>query len=257
MGRYLVLDADYFWKFTRNAYDFGTVLNTPIAFPISWDRSKIDGVSVRLNLANYRGFSAFFTAGHTRARYSPPETGGLFFNSDLPEGVFRIDHDQAFQQSTHLQYQFNRLGQIKPYVALGWRYDSGLVSGAVPDFATALSLTPDQQGQIGLFCGSVVATAAAGLASCADPNRGALRLRIPADGTAQDDHNPPRIAPRHLLDLSLGTDNLLGTDRTRLTLRLTAINLTNRNALYNFLSTFSGTHFVTARSFQVQLGVTF
>jgi len=55
----------------------------------------------------------------------------------------------------------------------------------------------------------------------------------------------------------MGTDNLLGTDRTRLTLRLTAINLTNRNALYNFLSTFSGTHFVTPRSFQVQLGVTF
>jgi len=257
IGRYLVLDADYFWKHTRNAYDFGTVLNTPIAFPISWDWSKIDGVSVRLNLANYRGFSAFFTAGHTRARYSPPETGGLFFNSDLPEGVFRIDHDQAFQQTTHLQYQFNQLGQVKPYVALSWRYDSGLVSGAVPDFATALGLTPDQQGQIGLFCGSAVATAAAGLTSCDDPNRGALRLRIPADGTAQDDHNPPRIAPRHLLDLSLGTDNLLGTDRTRLTLRLTAINLTNRNALYNFLSTFSGTHFVTPRSFQVQLGVTF
>ena len=257
LGRYLVLDVDYFWKFTQNAYDFGAVLNTPIAFPISWDKSKIDGVSVRLNLANYRGFSAFFAAGHTRARYFPPETGGLFFNSDLPEGVFRIDHDQVFQQTTHLQYQFNQLGQIKPYIALGWRYDSGLVSGAVPDFATALSLTPDQQGQIGLFCGSMIASATAGLTNCDDPNRGALRLRIPADGTAQDDHNPPRIAPRHLVDLSLGTDNLLGTDRTRLTLRLTATNLTNRNALYNFLSTFSGTHFVTPRSFQVQLGVIF
>jgi hypothetical protein len=28
-------------------------------------------------------------------------------------------------------------------------------------------------------------------------------------------------------------------------------------ALYNFLSTFSGTHFVTPRAYQVQFGVTF
>ncbi len=53
-------------------------------------------------------------------------------------------------------------------------------------------------------------------------------------GTEDDDHNPPRIAPRHLFDLSVGTDNLFHTDRTRVTLRLTAINLTNREALYNF-----------------------
>jgi carboxypeptidase family protein len=257
IGKFVIVDADYFWKFTRNAYDFASILNTPVAFPISWDKSKIDGVSLRVNLANFKGFSAFFAAGHTRARYFPPESGGLFFNSDLPEGVFRIDHDQAFQQNVHVQYQFDQLGRIKPYVGLSWRYDSGLVAGSVPDYATALSLTPDQQAQIGLFCGGVMATPKAGLTECTDPNRGALRLRIPADGTAQDDHNPPRITPRHLFDLTVGTDNLLRTDHTRLTLRLMGINLTNKNALYNFLSTFSGTHFVTPRSFQFQLGVTF
>jgi len=31
----------------------------------------------------------------------------------------------------------------------------------------------------------------------------------------------------------------------------------NKQALYNFLSTFSGTHFVTPRAYQVQVGVTF
>jgi hypothetical protein len=35
------------------------------------------------------------------------------------------------------------------------------------------------------------------------------------------------------------------------------INLTNKESLYNFLSTFSGTHFVTPRAYQVRLGVTF
>ena len=102
-----------------------------------------------------------------------------------------------------------------------------------------------------------VATPERGLTDCADANRGAKRVRIPADGTANDDHNPPRIAPRHLFDLSLGTDNLLGGDHKRVTLRLTAINLTNKDALYNFLSTFSGTHFVTPRVFSAQLGLVF
>jgi outer membrane receptor protein involved in Fe transport len=74
---------------------------------------------------------------------------------------------------------------------------------------------------------------------------------------ASDDHNPPRIAPRHLFDLSVGTDNLLRTERPRMTLRLSAINLGNKEALYNFLSTFSGTHFVPPRTLQAQVGVTF
>src|SRR5208283_2067404 len=44
IGKYLVLDADYFWKFTHNAYDFDVLFNTPITFPISWHNSKVDGV---------------------------------------------------------------------------------------------------------------------------------------------------------------------------------------------------------------------
>jgi hypothetical protein len=41
------------------------------------------------------------------------------------------------------------------------------------------------------------------------------------------------------------------------TLKLTVVNLTNDVALYNFLSTFSGTHFVTPRSWQAELGFVF
>jgi hypothetical protein len=257
LGRHIVVDGDYFNKRTTNAYDFNVLFNTSVVFPISWQKSKIDGVSARVNLTNYKGLSAFMVAGHTRARYFPPESGGLFFNSDLPTGVFRIDHDQAFQQTTQVQYQFDHWKDVAPYFAFTWRYDSGLVSGAVPDFDTALTFTADQQAQIGLFCGNVFATPTQPITSCADSNRGALRVRIPADGTANDDTNPPRIAPRHLFDLSAGTDNLFHTEGAKVTLRFTVINLTNTVALYNFQSTFSGTHFVTTRSYQGQVGVTF
>ena len=40
IGRYLLLDADYFWKFTHSSYDFSTLLNTTLTFPISWHNSK-------------------------------------------------------------------------------------------------------------------------------------------------------------------------------------------------------------------------
>ena len=257
LGHLFVIDVDYFNKLTTNAYDFNVILNTPITFPISWSKSKLDGVSMRANLTNYKGFSAFMVAGHTRARFFPPESGGLFFNSDLPTGVFRIDHDQVFQQTTQAQYQFMHWKKVAPYVAFTWRYDSGLVAGSVPDYATALGLAADQQAQIGLFCGNTFATPTQPIVACTDAVRGALRLRIPADGTANDDTNPPRIAPRSLFDLSFGTDNLLRGDTRKVSLRFTVINLTNKDALYNFLSTFSGTHFVSPRAYQVQLGFKF
>jgi hypothetical protein len=257
IGKYIVLDADYFNKRTNNAYDFNVLLNTSVAFPISWQNSKLDGASLRINLTNYKGLTAFMVAGHTRARFFPPETGGLFFNSDLPSGVFRIDHDQKLEQTTQVQYQFLQWKKIEPYVNFTWRYDSGLVAGSVPDFATALGFTADQQAQIGLFCGSTFATPTQPILTCTSANRGALRVRIPADGAENDDTNPPRIAPRHLFDFSVGTDNLLRTEHKKVTLRFTAMNITNKVALYNFLSTFSGTHSVTPRAFQVQAGVTF
>ncbi len=257
IGRYIVLDLDYFNKRTNNAYDFNVLFNTSVTFPISWQKSKLDGGSFKFNLTNWKGLTAFTVAGHTRARFFPPETGGLFFNSDLPTGVFRIDHDQKFEQTTQVQYQYLHWKKLAPYVNFTWRYDSGLVAGAVTDYATALGFTADQQAQIGLFCGSTFATPTSPIVACSSANRGALRVRIPADGTENDDTNPPRIAPRHLFDFSAGTDNLFRTERTKVTLRFTAINISNKVALYNFLSTFSGTHFVTPRTFQVQAGITF
>src|SRR5439155_19541768 len=119
-------------------YDFGTLFDTPIHFPVQWEKSKIDGVAVRIGSTNLRGFQWQTTMGHTRARYFGPETGGLLFNSPLSTGVFRIDHDQAFQQTTNLRYQHGNHG---PWVGFTWRYDSGLVAGAVGGLDDALGLS--------------------------------------------------------------------------------------------------------------------
>lgn len=252
VGRWLVVDVGYFNKRTDNAYDFGVLFNTPIAFPVSWDHSKIDGFTGRVNLVEHGGFSAFAVMAHTNAIFSPPGNGGILLEE--AGGDFRIDHDQKFNATTNLQYMFSRA--LGSWAALNWRYDSGLVAGSVASIGDALALTGDQQAAIGLFCGSTAATRDTPIADCASGG-GATRLRIPAEGTADDVANPPRIAPRHLVDLGLGVDNLFRTDKAKVRVRFTVVNLTNKEALYNFLSTFSGTHFVTPRAYNVQVGVSF
>jgi outer membrane cobalamin receptor len=252
-SRYLQVDGEYFWKFTDNAYDFDVILNTPITFPISWQKSKLDGASFRISTANLHGIQLSTTIGHTRARFFGPETGGLLFNSPVDLSVFRIDHDQAFQQTTTMRYQPHKNGL---YETVTWRYDSGLVGGVgSPD--ELLGMTAAEQAAVGAFCGSTFATVSSPITSCSDPNFGAKRLRIPAAGTEDDDHNPPRIAPRHVFDANIGTDNLFRGEGMRVTARFTVMNFTNRDALYNFQSTFSGTHFLGPRSYTGTLGFVF
>ena len=260
VGKYLVFSGEYIWKYTHNAYDFSILGNTPIFFPIAWDRSKIPGFAGRVSVPNLHGFSGQMVFSTVSARFFLPQVSGAGATPSAPSGVFRIDHDEKFNQTTHLQYQPWQRG---PWIGFNWRYDSGLVAGAVP-FATDANtpvdltgLTADQQMQAGLFCGNVFPTLTSPLTSCAPSQYGSTRVTIPAPGTENDDHNPPRIAPRHLFDIAVGDDNLFRGDKYKWSLRVTAINVTNKVALYNFLSTFSGTHFLTPRTYTAELGFHF
>jgi len=138
-----------------------------------------------------------------------------------------------------------------------------MVAEAVPfaiDNMTPVDLTgftADQQMQAGLFCGSQHPTLSSPLTTCAPSQYGSTLVRIPAPGTENDDHNPPRIAPRSLFDISVGHDNLFRGDKYKWSAEVTAINLTNKTSLYNFLSTFSGTHYVTPRAITAQVGFNF
>jgi hypothetical protein len=259
-GRFAVVSGDYIWKYTHTGYDFSILGATPIFFPIGWHNSKIPGYAIRVSVPEYHGFSALVVMSSVAARFFPPQTSGLGVTVGQSGTPFRIDHDEKFNQTTHLQYQPWKNG---PWVGFNWRYDSGLVAGAVP-FATDTTtpvdltgLTADQQLQAGLFCGSQRPTLTSPLTTCAPSQYGSTLVKIPAPGTENDDHNPPRIAPRHLFDISVGDDNLFKGDRYKWGLTLTAVNITNKTALYNFLSTFSGTHYVTPRTLTAQLGFHF
>jgi hypothetical protein len=311
VGQHVVLSGEYIWKYTHNAFDFSVLGNTPITFPIDWHSSKIPGYALHVDVPNYHGLSAFVVMSSVSARFYPPQVAGA--GATVAQGVvypFRIDHDEKFNQTTHVQYQLP--GKTTPWLGFNWRFDSGQVAGSTPCYNVTdpngacpnssfapngqpatlggqpavllvdnnipatinpvtkanvyLPLTADQEFQAGFICNGVAATGTNKLGvqlagtpyyECAASQLSSSLINIPAPGTGDNDHNPPRIAPRNLFDASIGDDNLLGGDRYKWSLRLTVINVTNKYALYNFLSTFSGTHYTSPRSMTAELGFHF
>jgi hypothetical protein len=283
IGRYAVVSGDYIWKYTHTGYDFSTLAATPIFFPIGWHNSKIPGYAVRVSVPEFHGLTALVVFSSVAARFFPPQTSGLGVTVGQSGLPFRIDHDEKFNQTTHVQYQPWKRG---PWVGFNWRYDSGLVAGQTPCFggncaqgitvgginfisltdSFGTPLTADQEFQSGLFCGSQRATPSTligfsipgtAVLACPVSQFGSTLLNVPKPNTENDDKNPPRIAARHLFDIAIGHDNIFHGERYKWSARFSVINLTNKYALYNFLSTFSGTHYVTPRTFTAELGFHF
>ena len=277
LGPHFVISGDYIWKYTHSAFDFSILGNTPIFFPIDWHNSKTPGFVVRANVPSYRHFTAFVTLSSVAARFFPPQSAGAGASVGQSGYPFRIDHDEKFNETTYVQYQVP--GKRGPYVGFNWRFDSGLNAASTPCYNTtdpnshcagisttlngqpAIDLsgfTADQQFEAGLACNGVRATPTSALpAQCLASQLTSTLLSIPAPGTENDDRNPSRIKQRNLFDASIGDDNLFGGEDHKWSLRVTGVNLANKTALYNFLSTFSGTHYVTPRALTAELGFHF
>ena len=282
-GKYVVFNGEYIWKYTHNAFDFSVLGNTPITFPIDWHNSKIPGYAMDVEVPTVHGFSAYFVTSSVAARFFGPQVAGAGATSGVAVGTqypFRIDHDEKFNQTTHLQYTLSHANVLSGlWGGFNWRYDSGLVAGSVPCYnvidpnsicaGTSItlpdgqpgvdlsSLTNDQEFEAGITCDGVTATLTAGFTSCDAAGLTSKLVQIPGPNKEDDDHNPQRIAPRNLFDATLGKNNIFHADRYKINLDFTAINVTNKYALYNFLSTFSGTHYVTPRALTAKVSLNF
>ncbi len=301
-GKHAVIAGEYIWKYTHNAFDFSVLGNTPITFPIDWHNSKIPGYALRAEMPATHGFSAYWVASAVAARFFPPQIAGAGATGGVTPGAayypFRIDHDEKFNQTTHIQYtlpggRFTR----NIWGGFNWRFDSGLVAGSTPCYGPTdpntscpnssatlngapaiamvdnnippttnpvtganvyLPLTADEEFQAGFACNGVKATPTNPLpAICPASEFTSSLINVPAPGAGDNDHDPPRISPRSLFDASVGDDNIFNGDRYKWSLRLTGVNITNKYALYNFLSTFSGTHYVTPRALTAEVGFHF
>jgi len=278
----VVVSGEYIWKYTHNAFDFSVLGNTPITFPIDWHNSKIPGYALHADVPQLHNFSAYVVMSSVAARFFPPQVAGAGATVGQTGLPFRIDHDEKFNQTTHLQYTLpghKLIGGL--WGGFNWRYDSGQVAGSVPCYnplsndpnsacaptSTMLngqpavdlsSLTADEESQAGLICDGVKATPSSPLpAVCPASEYSSNLVNIPAPGTGDNDHNPPRIQSRNLFDASLGKENVFHADHYKVDFDLTAINVTNKDSLYNFLSTFSGTHYVTPRALTAKVTFNF
>jgi Carboxypeptidase regulatory-like domain/TonB-dependent Receptor Plug Domain len=282
LGKNVVFSGEYIWKYTHNAFDFSVLGNTPITFPIDWHNSKIPGYALHVEVPSYHHFSAYSVMSSVAARFFPPQVAGAGATSGVAAGTaypFRIDHDEKFNQNAHVQYTVAHDGWLNNmWGGFNWRYDSGLVAGSVPCYnvidpnsicaGTSITiggqpgvdlsgLTPDEEFQAGITCNGVAATPTSGFTSCLASQYKSQLVRIPGANQEDDDRNPQRIAPRNLFDVSVGKNNLFHADRYKMDLDLTAINVTDKYALYNFLSTFSGTHYVTPRALTAKVTLNF
>jgi hypothetical protein len=294
----VVVSGEYIWKYTHNAFDFSVLGNTPITFPIDWHNSKIPGLAANVEVPEIHHFSAYFITSSVAARFYPPQVAGAGATVGQTGLPFRIDHDEKFNQTSHIQYTVpgaKFIGGL--WGGFNWRYDSGLVAGSTPCYGVTdpntpcgnsstmlngqpaiamvdtnippiinpvtgasvpLPLTADEEFQAGFACNGVKATPMKALpAVCPASEFTSSLISIPAPGTGDNDHNPQRIQPRNLFDASLGKQNIFHKEHYKVDLDLTAINVTNKYALYNFLSTFSGTHYVTPRALTGKITLNF
>jgi hypothetical protein len=297
-GKRAVVSGEYIWKYTHNAFDFSVLGNTPITFPIDWHNSKIPGYALHVEIPEFHNVSAYVVMSSVAARFYPPQVAGAGATVGQTGLPFRIDHDEKFNQDSHIQYTLpgaKALGGL--WSGFNWRYDSGQVAGSTPCYGLTdpntpctnssttlngqpaiamvdtnipgtinpvtgltryLPLTADQEFQAGFACNGVKATHTLLLPTvCPASEFTSSLINIPAPGTGDNDHNPQRIAPRNLFDASLGKNNIFHKERYKIDLDLTAINVTNKYALYNFLSTFSGTHYVTPRALTAKVTLNF
>jgi hypothetical protein len=287
-GDKLLVGGEYMWKYTHGAHDFSVLGNTPITFPVDWHNSKIPGYALHAEMPDMHGFSAYVVMSSVAARFFPPQIAGAGANPAVASGnacpwatgcPFRIDHDEKYNQTTHLQYTLHDSGIMNGlWGGFNWRYDSGLVAGAVPCYNSTgdpnspcgtfttpggqqgvdlSGLTNDEQFEAGMSCDGVAATPFAGFTSCDNAGYKSNLVQIPAPNTENDDHNPPRVSPRNLFDVTVGKNNLFRTEKFKTDIDLSAINVTNKYALYNYLSTFSGTHYVTPRALTAKVTFNF
>jgi hypothetical protein len=305
ISHWAVISGEYIWKYTHNAFDFSVLGNTPITFPIDWHSSKIPGYAANIEIPKYHGFSAYVVTSSVAARFYGPQVAGAGASGGVVSGQtyypFRIDHDEKFNQTTHLQYEIPGGKFIHGlWGGFNWRFDSGLVAGSTPCYSptnpntacpntsitlpsglpgvamvdnnipavtniitgssVALPLTLDEEFQGGFACNGVKANVnnpATYFSTCPANELTSNLIDIPAPGTGSNDHDPPRIQHRSLFDASIGKDNIFHADRFKTNIDLTAVNFANKYALYNFLSTFSGTHYVTPRALTAKVTFNF
>ncbi|HET8715833.1 MAG TPA: hypothetical protein VFM16_08405, partial [Holophagaceae bacterium] len=217
LGQVGRVSVDYWEKKSKNAADNEQFFNTGIVFPIAAARGLFRGWDLRFDLVPVHGFSAYLSLGRTRAIFETPTVGGLLLDApEAPGTRYLIDHDEKLNGQLGLRYE-----QATWFIQAQARYDSGLVAGD----PTGIS------------------------ASDPDYGFGLAYIEPAADGLGNTIY---RVRPRTVWDFN-GSRTFKLSEKRSLELGADLLNAFDRKALYNFLSTYGGTHVIAPRTLAVHV----
>jgi hypothetical protein len=222
IGSKVRLDLSWWYRDVTNAADQSQFLNTGIVFPLNFSGAKLQGWNFRLDLAPVLGgLRGYVSLGHVKAIYVNPLVAGLFLDpgslDTLSGGTFVIDHDQDIQEQVGLFYD---LGKTGVWAGMTQRYDSGLVTGGGAQ--SDILSSPDT--------------------AYADPY-----IRYNED--------PQRVKSRTVWNFSVGAR--LQPYGVPAEVQIDLLNAFDAQGLYNFQSTFGGTHVIPPRTLAGRVKYTF
>jgi len=214
------LDVTHFVRHMSEFADDDLLLNTGVSFPIAFDRARIHGTEIKLEVPRWRALSGSISYAKMKGVGYLPITGGLLIGDDAADLLesrdqFPISQDQRHTMRGRINVQPHRRG----WLALSGAYGSGLPVEVEGDLNEAVSQYGDR------------------IVSRVDLEAGRLR-------------------PSFSLDASAGVVLL---QKAKQTLRVQAdvLNLTNRLNVINFAGLFSGTALAPPRGFAVRTQLDF
>jgi hypothetical protein len=220
------LDTNYFRRALNNFADDDQINNTTISFPIAFRKAIIYGGEAKLDLPEWKKFSAFLSYSCELGNAWNPVTGGLFLgaSASIPtHGYFPVSQDQRNTVRGRVHYQ------IAPrlWVAGGIQFDSGLPF----QFQCDSNLTLDQ------CITEEVQTYGRQVVDRVNFKRG-------------------RIYPTFQLSASAGAD-IYRSERLKMRFQVDGQNLTNVVDVIDFGGLFSGNAIGPPRSFGLRLTTNF
>jgi outer membrane cobalamin receptor len=224
LGDFVHLDLSFYAKNIDFIADDSQFLNTGVIFPVALSSGTVRGVELRADVPEHHGFSGNFTLTFSRARGVPPIVGGLLLSDEALAGLtepeeFPLDHDEPLASSFLVSWDGPK--KLGLFASLDGRFDSGLPT-EIED-VDAVRADPDL-----------------------------------APGLALVDFSkdPLRVESRFLLNASVGKQ-LFKREHLAARLQFSVLNITDQNRLFNYLSVFSGTHYIPPRSFAARLELDF
>src|SRR4029434_10608078 len=121
------LDATYFMRRMSEFADDDLLLNTGVSFPIAFDKARIRGTEIKLDVPRWRAVSGSISYANMKGVGYLPITGGLLIGDDVDDRLesreqFPISQDQRHTVRGRINVQPHR----RAWVALAGAYGSGL-----------------------------------------------------------------------------------------------------------------------------------